>query len=272
MMAEVIKNLDELHDKLFDILCIIDDICTENNINYYLDAGTELGAVREGDFIAWDDDADIKILLEDLDRFRDTMNSELPEHLHFMEPSVYKPYFYDFIYRIYDDRWLLHEETEEDIKYKNYNNRVGADIFVFGKAPNNKVSQHLMLLMVKILYGLGMAHRVSINYDKYTRLQKVYVKLLCFLGKYVSVDQIHNAWLKLIKKYSNRETGYRLDTDSPIKCIRIYPAELYEKAVYKKIRNRLFPVPMEYDRDLTMIYGDYMTPVKDDRIYTKHYE
>lgn len=39
-------RIEELHDKLFELLCVVDDICREEKIQYFLDSGTELGSVR----------------------------------------------------------------------------------------------------------------------------------------------------------------------------------------------------------------------------------
>lgn len=44
---------------MHEMLKFIDRLCAENNIMYWLDYGTLLGAVRHGDFIPRDDDTDI---------------------------------------------------------------------------------------------------------------------------------------------------------------------------------------------------------------------
>ena len=63
------------------ILSEIDRICKKYNIPYYADGGTLLGAVRDGQFIPWDDDIDIIMRREDFKRFSLFAKKELPAEL-----------------------------------------------------------------------------------------------------------------------------------------------------------------------------------------------
>lgn len=73
--------------KQLSILEEIDRICRKHNINYWLDGGTLLGAVRHGGFIPWDDDIDIAMTLDDLHRFVEIAPTELPATLFLQTPQ-----------------------------------------------------------------------------------------------------------------------------------------------------------------------------------------
>ena len=56
---------ERLHKVLLSALKDIDKICRENDLRYYLHAGTLLGAVNYNGFIPWDDDADVSMFPDD---------------------------------------------------------------------------------------------------------------------------------------------------------------------------------------------------------------
>lgn len=68
-----VEHLEEVQQEMLELLKVVDKLCTEAGIAYWIDGGTVLGAVRHGGFIPWDDDLDVCLLKADYDILMDKL-------------------------------------------------------------------------------------------------------------------------------------------------------------------------------------------------------
>lgn len=71
------ETLQHIKDVELMILKDFTEICDENNIEYYLIYGTQIGAIRHQGFIPWDDDVDVILFREDYEKFLNVMEKIL---------------------------------------------------------------------------------------------------------------------------------------------------------------------------------------------------
>ncbi len=107
-----------------ELLKDFDKVCKENNVKYWLDFGTLLGAVRHRGFIPWDDDIDTSMLSSDVEKIVPI----LKEH--------YKKT--DYIVRT---RALTCNNFQIRIRHRRYN--VGIDIFPVYEYPASELTTEL---------------------------------------------------------------------------------------------------------------------------------
>ena len=63
-----------------EVLRIVHEVCIKYELNYWIDWGTLLGAVRHGGFVPWDDDFDISMPIEDFKKACDIFPDEFNKY------------------------------------------------------------------------------------------------------------------------------------------------------------------------------------------------
>lgn len=121
---------DELKRLQIGILDCVADFCQKNDIVYWLDCGTLLGAIRHDGYIPWDDDIDLGMLRPDFDRFIHEFNGFNARYqVHCIEND---PDFYFGFAKVLDMQTVLYEPDEKGQKYS-----INIDIFVYDNAPDD---------------------------------------------------------------------------------------------------------------------------------------
>lgn len=245
--------------KMLSILKVVDDICHKYNLDYWLEGGTLLGAVRHQGFIPWDDDLDISMTRDSANRFVAIAKQELPPHL-FLQSAQTDQDYYNLAapYKIRDknSRFVeLHETGREA-----FHQGIFIDIFVYDKLPISESETRKWQLMSKKLLRLLR--------PKYTSLPLGHnATLYNLLSQCMPKPWLEKQLYQLLSKSEKLDSpwlGYGFD------CVnnnRVHQQDIFP---LKRIQfeDGMFQVANRYETILEQLYGNYMQlpPEKDRRM------
>lgn len=125
--------LKRLQQALLEILLAVDKVCKNNNITYFLDSGSALGAIRHDGFIPWDDDIDIGMLRDDYESFMSIAQAELGNKFVVSNPRINKKQA-----ALFGKVWLKDTVFEtEETKDAGLEQGIFIDVFPYDVLNNN---------------------------------------------------------------------------------------------------------------------------------------
>nr|WP_288825662.1 LicD family protein [uncultured Clostridium sp.] len=265
-------DLTKVHQANLRILKEIDRICRKHRIQYLLDAGTLLGAVRHKGFIPWDDDADVAFTRPNYQAFLRVVRSELPEDMELLEPEDLRggKAFYDFTARIIYKKSRTHDDTAEMKYYEGRLNHLWVDLFTIDELPKNRVASTITLLLHTVIYGLSMGHRYKVDLSKYSLLNKICVGILAMAGKLIPMSILRKLQFWAAVKDRKGKSGLRYYSNyQPDYLYVTLKKEWCEETVDLEFEDTRLMAPKGWHEVLTWIYGDYKKlPPKEQQVPT----
>ena len=248
--------MTEAQARLLDTFKTFDSLCTEHGITYFAYVGTLLGTVRHQGFIPWDDDLDIQVPLPDYLKLLKLLKSLSEDQL----SKLGVGYFYGLDERVSDMCFIrLHDNSSTAI----------TDDALF----NPRAWTGFYIDIVPLIGTPDDAEERAAFLDALNSN----LRALWFNKLYNSEDS--SLISKLKKEYRHLTTLYNYDTATTVcnadrialeSSLCIYPKSFFNKTVYLDFEDTKMPCPIEYDKQLTHLYGDYMTPPPKEKRSSHH--
>ncbi len=259
---KMLQEIRELQLYELQILKEVDKACREHHITYYLGEGSMLGAIRHQGFIPWDDDVDILMPRDDLERFLKNAKDILPKNLEVQSIQNIKGYW------VLSPKIRLLDKTKfKQEMFSKYTKNLGPYIDVF---PLDYTSNSLKQLD-KQYRQLKFYRRLLFVKQRVTKRVKLSDLTLKFYSYFISVEKIHKKVKKIEMRYHHDERKYMTNFGSYYHVRKeTFPAELFGKPRYVKFEDFEAPVPQEAEYMLKTIYGDYMKLPPENKRKGKH--
>jgi lipopolysaccharide cholinephosphotransferase len=237
-MKYSIQKMQEIEKEL---MAITVSICDRNNITYYCQAGTVLGAVRHKGPIPWDYDADIIVPENEIDRFVECMIHELP-------PKYYVDY-----YKI-DDKTLRQFPR---IGLRGYStNKLHLDVFRLIGLPNDE-SEQLKLIEEARYYTKSNALMRQPFWKLLLKGKFLFAFGKLGVGKYSRMYFIEE-FNKLCNRYLYSTASFVMNPSGKYGKKNIFRKEVYGQGVIAEYEGLSVRIPDQTDFYLKQYYGDYM--------------
>lgn len=269
-------GIDEIKNIEFGILNAIAMFCDDHDIRYYLAFGSLLGAVRHKGFIPWDDDIDIVMPREDYTKFVKSFPSDKGRYI--VKSIENDPKYWNPFAKVMDTRTYL-EDPQVDIP--NEYNCINIDVFPMDGLPSSEIGRKIHLKFQEFLVTLyrGSAFKLK-KTQKYADSKSELAGIKGVIRNILKFSAIiilhHLPTQKLIRLINKNAAKYKftraefVDEAVNSAIYRHIKREDFEPRAKYEFEGKKFWGPKNYDKYLTIIYGDYMTPPPANRRVSHH--
>lgn len=256
------ESLKKLQDVELDILVAFSDYCREHNIEWFLDSGTALGAMRHRGFIPWDDDIDVGMLRSDYERFLSIAKQDYPKGYTVHTFDNTKGYSALFT-KIYKDGTEF--RTKETIE-SGSRQGIFIDIFPYDLLSDDEKSRTKQIRNAQVWkYISYLYHARSINVP-HKGVRGALEKLACRIAHHLLRLTIKREAIP--HRWRNSVLSTEVNRSKQWGCLmgsKVHPFSYSDLLPSKQATfcGQAFPIPNAIEKYLTELYGDWrsMPPV-----------
>ena len=229
-------QIGEIQDGNNKLLKAFKRICGENGLNYWILGGTLLGAVRHKGFIPWDDDIDVGMMRDEMEKLFEAMER----------------------YPDYDLRWYYHSKGPWRTAKLTFNDEspFWIDILCYDYAGNpdyteEKLWEEITLQRKNAVKTLTAdAEMLKLNYRDEPPFDHIDEKRL---------TNAYKKWIPLLPYTAERKYVYRSLDNVCAASQRLFPIEKTMPFIELEFEGEMYSAPCDYEYWLTAKFGDYYT-------------
>ena len=245
-----------------EVLDCIDAVCKKHGIRWWADCGTLLGAVRHGGYIPWDDDLDICMFRDDLQKFTEAAAAELPDGFDVQNVRNNENYDNSIVTRVLNKTTVFIDDSYLD-RYHGFPFVAGVDIFALDYVAPNPADEEKRLKVTRIVSDAAAG--INKNNRDSAEARKLVAGIENLLGIKFTDDRPVDWQLRILKQdlyamyTGNPDSEYVALMSYWMGCgSHKYPVRCFEDTAYLPFERMMMPVPACFDRVLSIEYGNYM--------------
>lgn len=238
---------------MYELLLAFDTVCRKHDIPYMLFAGSALGAVRHNGFIPWDDDLDVLMLRPEYERFLAVAEQDLDAEKYFLQKEFtnHWPMYFSKLRK--NNTACLERYVPKD-----WQTHLGVyiDIFPCDTLADNPLMRKLQYYASKVVVAKSLDQR---GYLTDSMVKKTAMVLCRLLPRRPFASLVKHGWKKdscMVHTFLGGGSRYAKS---------IYPRQWFTEMIQLPFESGVFPVSAHYDDMLTVLYGDYMTPLPEEK-------
>lgn len=259
------EEVKELQKVMLQMIKDVAEVCEKHGLCYMADGGTALGSVRHKGFIPWDDDVDLIMPRDDLNRFVEVFNEELGDKYDLLTPNSKDHKTASLITEVYA------KNTYKSSLHNMGNDLpqgVMIDIFPLEYAPLNPFVRKIKGTIAMFLQYIAVSSNFYALYrskekkaffyqTKEGKFNYNFRKVIGFFFSFRSNEAWCNTFDKFVR--GKKDTGlWCIPTDVGHYFGHLMPKDVFYPPIKGQFEDMEINLPNNIHEYLVNAYGDYM--------------